>query len=236
MRVLALVPARNEAESLPTVVDALRQEDLGLDVLIVDDASTDSTSDIAEALGLLRIRLCEHLGVGAAIRAGLRYAALLGYSIVVRIDGDGQHPASEIHRVLEPILSGRADAVVGSRYTHASSFPTSTPRRLAQRVAAAWVSATARQRVTDVTSGFWAFGPRAVRLLAVHHPTGYPEPELVMLLCRSGLRVEEVPTEMTTRLAGTTSLTPGRLGLACVITALSLMIAPLRETPGEVGG
>ena len=237
MKVLALIPARNEADSLPAVIASLRADQPGLHVLVVDDASSDATGRLPAALGVEHLRLCQHLGVGGAIRAGLRYAQRRGFDIVVRIDGDGQHPAGEIDRLIAPVLLGRADAVVGSRFGDASGYQTPPGlRRAGQRVVAAWVSAASGVRVTDATSGFWAFGSRAVRLLAAEHPAGYPEPELLLLLARSGMKVVEVPIRMSPRVAGQTSLTAGRLGLACAITALALLVMPLRQSAKGTGG
>jgi hypothetical protein len=237
VKVLALIPARNEADSLPAVIASLRADQPGLHVLVVDDASSDATGRLPAALGVEHLRLCQHLGVGGAIRAGLRYAQRRGFDIVVRIDGDGQHPAGEIDRLIAPVLLGRADAVVGSRFGDASGYQTPPGlRRAGQRVVAAWVSAASGVRVTDATSGFWAFGSRAVRLLAAEHPAGYPEPELLLLLARSGMKVVEVPIRMSPRVAGQTSLTAGRLGLACAITALALLVMPLRQSAKGAGG
>jgi hypothetical protein len=228
LRVLALVPARNEADSLPAVVAALRSEQPAVDVLVVDDASADASADLLPSLGVQWLTLSEHLGVGGAIRAGLRHAARGGYDVVVRVDGDGQHPAGQIDAMVTPIRSGTADVVVGSRFGGSVPYPISRARRAAQRLVAAWVSAVTGHPLTDATSGFWAFGPRAIKLLSRHHPTGYGEPELVMLVCRNGLRLAEVPIEMSRRFAGRTSLTVGRAGLAGAKTALALLIAPLR--------
>jgi glycosyltransferase involved in cell wall biosynthesis len=237
VKVLALIPARNEADSLPAVIAALRAEQPGMDILVVDDCSTDATRPILSALGVEHLRLCEHLGVGGAIKAGLRYGLRHGFDTVVRLDGDGQHPPAEIENLIAPIMDGRADAVIGSRFGGPDSDKTQAGfRRMGQRVVAAWVSAASGVRVTDATSGFWAFGARAIRLLADEHPAGYPEPELLLLLARSGLRVVEVPIRMNQRLAGRTSLTAGRLGLACAITALALLVMPLRQDAKGAGG
>lgn len=225
-----LVPARDEARSLPEVVRLLRAEQPDAGILVVDDASADGTRELLPSLGVEWLTLCEHTGVGGAIRAGLRYAAGRGYDAVVRVDGDGQHPADQVERLLAPIRSGDADAVVGSRYRHEAGYRAFGWRRAAQHVLAAWVSASTRQRITDPTSGFWAFGPRAVRLLASHHPTGYPEPELLLLLAHNGLRVSEVAIEMRQRLTGRTSLTAGRVGAIAARTVLALLILPLRRT------
>ena len=237
MRVLILIPARNEAESLPAVIRSLRAEQPDIDILVVDDESDDATRELLSGLGVEWLRLCEHLGIGGALRAGLRHGLRAGYDIVVRVDGDGQHPASEIDHMIAPLLRSQADAVVGSRFSGSTGCQTPPGlRRMGQRVVAAWVSVATGVRVTDATSGFWAFGPRAIRVLAAHHPAGYPEPELLLLLAHSGLRVTEVPIHMSKRLAGRTSLTSSRLGLACATTALALLVAPLRRNVGEASG
>jgi glycosyltransferase involved in cell wall biosynthesis len=230
VRVLALIPARNEAGSLPAVIAALRADQPAVDMLVVDDASEDETPGIAASAGVTHLRLCEHLGVGNAIRVGLRWALQRGYDTVVRVDGDGQHPSGEIDALVAPLADGRADAVVGSRFGGRAGYRTPPGlRRAGQRALSAWVSAATGVRVTDATSGFWAFGARAIALLAEEHPPGYPEPELLLLLARSGIRVAEVPVRMNRRLAGRTSLSAGRLGLACAVTALALVVTPWRK-------
>ena len=228
MRALALIPAHKEAASLPSVVRELRERRPALDILVVDDASDDETPALLPSLGVRWLRLPVHLGIGGALRAGLRYARRLDAEAVVRVDGDGQHDAREVGRLLAPIERDAADAVQGSRYLDAGDYPTPGLRRLGQRALALAMARLAGQPVTDPTSGFWAFGPRAVSLLGAHHPTGYPEPELRLFLARNGLRVREVPVRMRTRLAGHSSLTVPRAGLAMARIALALLVVPLR--------
>src|SRR5262249_38512085 len=147
--------------SLPAVIAEVRDAAPNLDVLVIDDGSTDGTWAQADELGVRWIRFPERLGVGSAMRAGLRAAARLGYSGVIRIDGDGQHRVGDINRLIDPIQRGSADVVLGSRYA-----PDADARRgaapLIHRTLGACLSALTRRRVTDPTSGFWAFGPRAI--------------------------------------------------------------------------
>jgi len=161
------------------------------------------------------------------MRAGLRYAARLGYDVAVRIDGDGQHRPEDINRLLIPIRHAVADVVLGTRYARQGSESTRMARPF-QRLLGACISAQTGGRVTDPTSGFCALGPRAVRLLAEHHPTGYPEPELRLFLSRNALNVVEVPVRARSRLGGTSSLTAGRMTVAGARVLLAMIIVPLR--------
>jgi glycosyltransferase involved in cell wall biosynthesis len=234
---LAVVPAYNESGSLRRVVGELRRLSTAIDVLVVNDGSTDGTAELLPTLGVAWLTLPRRVGVGGAVRAGLRYAVDRGYKHVVRIDGDGQHRVADIRRLLEPVVGNRLDAVIGSRFMGRRRRRL-TLLRCAQALLAAFISFTTRTRITDPTSGFCVFGERALRLLARHHPTGYAEPELIMLLHRNGLRFGEVPIRIRPRLKGRSSLTPGRALIAVGRTILALIVVPTgrlsaepRETP-----
>ena len=226
--VLVLIPARDEAANLPRVVTELRLHCPDVAVLVVDDCSSDATPDVLPAIGVRWLRVDQHLGIGGAMRAGLRFARRLGYRFVVRLDGDGQHPPADIVRLLAPIRRGTADAVQGCRSATHAGYHARGVRRLSQRVLAMVLSCVTGRVVTDPTSGFWAFGPRAVRLLGEEHPSGYPEPELLIVLHRNGLRVSEEPITMRPRLSGRTSLTARRTGLAAARLLVTTVVAPLR--------
>jgi glycosyltransferase involved in cell wall biosynthesis len=225
---LIVVPARNEAASLPRVLAEAQGAWPGREILVVDDASDDATPAMLPGLGVRWLRFGQHLGLGGALRAGMRYARRRGHDTVVRLDADGQHPADQIGRLLEPIRAGRADAVHGSRFASGTGLRGRGMRRLGQRLLAGLLSRVTGRTVSDPTSGFWAFGPAAVRVLGEHHPTGYPEPELLLFLRRNGLRVAEAPVTMRDRAAGTTSLTGPRTALAVLRVLLALVVVPLR--------
>jgi len=223
-RTLTLIPAHNEAANLPAVVAEIRERRPDLDILVVDDGSTDDTSQVLDRLGVRWLGWPQRRGVGCAVRAGLRYGARLGFDVIVRLDADGQHDAGAISRLLARLHEDDVDAVMGSRY--ADSYPGPA---MVKRALASVVSMASRRRVTDATSGFWALGPRAVALLAAHHPRGYPEPELHLLLSRNGLRVAEVPVRSRARLSGRSTLTLLRLLAAGARVLLAVVIVPLRE-------
>lgn len=232
IRAIALIPAYNEASCLPAVIAALRAQQPRLAVVVIDDGSTDGTADLLADLGVAWLRFPQRMGVGTAIRAGVRYARRLGYEAAIRVDGDGQHGADDVARLLAPIVKGEADVVLGSRFASAAARPRP---RLLQRGLGVCLSGLTGTRVSDPTSGFYALGPAAMRVLAEHHPTGYPEPELRLLLSRTSLRVREVAVQAWPRRAGRTSLTPLRLTIAALRVLLAMIIVPLRGRVGERG-
>ena len=231
MRTLVLIPAHNEAGNLPAVVKDIRTVAPSLDILIVDDGSEDETLALLPTLCVQWIRMPVCIGVGGAVRTGLRYARTRGYSAVVRLDGDGQHPAALITPLVRPILEGASDVVVGSRYK-AHPRPKSVPfvRRLMHYWLGRILSRLTGRLVTDPTSGLWAFNSHAIDMLADHHPSGYPEPELLLFLSKNALRVTEVPVTMRERMAGRSSLTLNRTTAALGRLLLHLIVVPLRST------
>jgi hypothetical protein len=230
---LVVIPAFNEAASLPGVVVELSQQRPDLPILVVDDASDDGSGELLPTLDVRWLELGQHLGIGGAVRAGLRYARLQGHDTVVRLDADGQHIPDEIEHLLQAL--GDSDAVVGSRNRGVQGYVPSPGRRLVQRALAFALTRITRQPVTDPTSGFWAFGPRAVALLADHYPRGYSEPELRLFLHRNGLRVVEAPTKMRERRGGRSTLTLRRAIVALATTALVMVVVPLRGTVRTAG-
>jgi len=228
-RLLALIPAHNEAANLAQVVTEIRTRYPAAEIVVVDDGSTDGTLALLERMGVRWLHWPERRGVGCAVRAGLRYASMLGFDVVLRLDADGQHDVEAADRLLAPIRAGVADAVIGSRFTRRPHGRSAGP---IHRSLAAVLSAVTNRVVTDPTSGFWAMGPRAVSLLAEHHPRGYPEPELHLLLSRNALHVREVHVRARARLSGRSSLTPARLVAAAARVLLALVIVPLRAAAG----
>jgi glycosyltransferase involved in cell wall biosynthesis len=207
LRRVAIVPALNEERSVPRVIAELRAFDPGLEVVVVSDGSTDRTVEVAEELGAHALRLPFNLGIGGAVQTGFRYAFENGFDIAVRVDGDGQHDASQLDRVLAPVLAGEADIAIGSRFAGAGGYRSSRSRRAGIRILAWTVSLLVGQRVTDTTSGFQAVNRSGIELFARDYPHDYPEVEATLMVFRHELRLVEVPVTMREREHGRSSIT-----------------------------
>lgn len=233
MRRAAVVPAYNEAASIGAVVAEIRAADPELEIVVIDDGSTDGTGTLATAAGATVLHLPYNLGIGAAVQTGLQYACEHDYDVAVQIDADGQHDAAELERLLEPILAGRADIVVGTRFAGLRSYRASFTRRLGIVLFARIVSLIVRQRVTDTTSGFRAMNRRGIRLFANDYPHDYPEVEATVLVFRHRLRMVEVPVAMRRRENGRSSITAFRSLYYMGKVSLALFVGLLRPRPAS---
>ena len=207
-RRIAIVPALNEAETIGKVIQEIRAVDPGFEILVVDDGSDDGTGAIAEAAGARLLRLPFNLGIGGAVQTGYRYALANGFEVAVQVDGDGQHDPSQLRAILEPLVAGKADIVIGSRYAGVGTYRARGVRRLGQRIFAAVVSLIVRQRITDTSSSFRALNRRSLSLFAADYPHGFLETvEATVLAGKYHLRLKEVPVTMRERELGRSSLT-----------------------------
>jgi glycosyltransferase involved in cell wall biosynthesis len=229
-RVVAIVPTWNEAGAIGGVVDETLAYDPTITVVVVDDASSDDTPEVAAGHGATVLRLPFNIGIGGAVQTGFRYARDEGYEIAVRLDGDGQHDASELEKLIAPVRAGDADLVIGSRFVDPSgSYRPPFARRMGIRVFARLVSLLGGQKVTDTTSGFSAMNRAAIELFAVDYPHDYPEVEATLVALRSGLRLTQVQVEMRERQAGTSSITFLRALYYIVKVTLALLVASMRR-------
>lgn len=227
LAVLVVIPALNEEESVGQVVRAVKAATPAAHCLVVDDGSTDDTAARAESAGATVLRLPYNLGVGGAMRAGFRFARNNGYPVVVQVDADGQHDPTGIAALLAALRD--ADLVIGARFAGVGDYGVAGPRRWAMRILALLMSRVAGTRLTDVTSGFKAAGPRAVGLFADNFPAEYlgDTVEALVIGTRAGLRVTQVPVAMQSRQAGAPSHRPWKAALylvrACAAFALAMM-------------
>lgn len=225
--VVAMLLAWNEEDALPALLDELARDCPEWTVLVVSDGSTDGSARRAREAGAAVVELPFNSGVAAAEQTGFLWARTVGARVVVRLDGDGQHPPAEARRVVGALLATGADVAVGSRFLEDGGYRSTVLRRGGIRWLSLLLSLLGGLRVTDPTSGLRAFGERAVRLLSEVYPDEYPEPESNLLLGRAGLRLVEVPVRMRARDSGTSSLGgwtaawyPIKVSFALVVEAL----------------
>jgi glycosyltransferase involved in cell wall biosynthesis len=221
-RPLVVIPALNEEGALPGVLEELTRALPDMDVLVVDDGSTDDTSAVARAGGATVLTLPFNLGVGGALRAGFRYACDRGYERVVQLDADGQHDPVAVRRLLQGLDHG-ADMVIGNRFGIGTPpYRVGAARGIAMALLRVLVRLVAGARVRDTTSGFRAFGPRALALFSRQLSVEYmgDTVEALLLAVQAGLNVEEVPAAMRERVAGE----PSNRSLLLVYRYLSALL------------
>jgi glycosyltransferase involved in cell wall biosynthesis len=238
-RVLIIIPAYNEAESIGGVIDGIKNHAPWADIVVVNDGSLDATARIAEAKGAFVLNLPYNLGIGGAVQTGYKFASDQGYDIAVQVDGDGQHPAEEIPKLLSVLQTEQADMAIGSRFVSGcSGYQVPFARLVGIKILSAFILLLSHQRITDPTSGFRAVNRDAIRLLARMYPRDYPEPEVVVLLYRAGYSIAEVPVKMNQRVGGTSSITllGGLFYIVKVLLAIAIDIVKLPAGPKTPSG
>jgi len=229
LRTLVVIPAKNEEQALVATIGDLRAHAPAADLLVVDDGSTDRTGEVARGLGAQVLPLTLNLGIGGAVQAGLRWAVVHGYDCAVQFDGDGQHLAAEIPKLLARVEQG-AELVVGSRFLDgASEFRSSAMRRVGIGWFAWLLSRITGRRITDPTSGFRATAGRALRQFAREYPLDYPEPEVLVICHRRSYKAEEVPVQMRERQGGSSSIRAFATAFYMVKVTLAILLALWRE-------
>jgi glycosyltransferase involved in cell wall biosynthesis len=228
-----VVPAYNEQDSILGVIESLREHASDFDVLVVDDGSTDDTLRLAEASGMRVLRLPYNLGIGGAVQAGFTFALDHGYDRMVQVDGDGQHDAREIHRLMTTMEKDpTVDVVCGSRFLTADHrYPAPISRRTGIHIFAFILSRIMRQHVSDPTSGFRLYNDRAIALFARDYPHDYPEVEAVLMVHHHRLKMTEVPVRMFERSGGVSSIGSGKSAYYMVKVLLALFVGLARVRP-----
>lgn len=237
-RTLIVLPAWNEQEALPGVLDEIHAELSDVDVLVVNDGSTDMTSQVARARGAAVVDLPVNLGVGGAMRAGFKYALREGYDAVVQLDADGQHDPRNVVDLLDAAREQDADVIIGARFAGTGTYRARGPRYWAMRTLSSVLSRLVGTRLTDTTSGFKYSGPRAVRLFAADYPAEYlgDTIESLVIAHRAGLTVRQVGVEMRPRSGGEPSQSPIRAAVFLARAGLALVIALTRPKNPLPGG
>jgi len=229
-RVLVIIPAYNESETIAAVIGNLQRHVPDYDILVVDDGSSDDTAAVARAFPNVQlVRLPYNLGIGGAMQTGYKFAFRNGYDVAVQCDADGQHPVDRIKDLVGHVITGSADIIIGSRYVADTGYTPSVSRRVGKSILSRAVDAIIGAGITDTTSGFRAANRRVVRAFAESYPEDYPEAEALVLLHKAGLKAAELPVQMLPRQGGRTSISPQNAAYYMIKVGLAIFINVFRR-------
>ncbi len=225
-KIAAIVPAYNEEKAIASVVNEINAvaQSLKIDitVVVVNDCSKDSTSLIVGKLNCVLLDLPINLGIGGAVQTGFKYAFENGFDYAIQIDGDGQHPASEIPELLNAMKENNYDVVIGSRFISKEGFQSSAIRRVGINYFK-WLNRfLVGVTINDSTSGFRILNKKTLEIVSDIYPDEYPEPEAIILYSLNNLKIGEVSVTMKERQGGVSSI--GRASSIYYMFKVSLAI------------
>ena len=239
-RKLVIVPAFNEGKRISRVLKKIQEVDEEIDIVVIDDGSTDDTGLKSRLAGARVIRLSSNMGYGVAIQTGYKYALAKGYEYVVQLDSDGQHDPAYIPQMLGATMSGDADVVIGSRFlgektvleTAEAGYEVGVARRLGIRLFAFVTSKLIGLKISDPTSGYRALNKRILAfLMNDFFPYDYPDADVIVLAHRAGFKIKEIPMIMHDRTTGT-SMHSGLKPVYYIFKMfLSMLMTLLRKKP-----
>lgn len=227
LKVLIIIPAYNEEGNIEKVVSSIENDYPQYDYIIVNDGSRDKTEEICKRNKYNIVNLPINLGIGGAVQTGYRYALAEGYDIAVQMDGDGQHDISYINAMLEPIIKGEANIVIGSRFIEREGFQSTVLRRTGILFLSKLIQCLCFVRIKDVTSGFRAVDRRFIKIYSEDYPNDYPEPEAIVAAVMHRGHIKEVPVVMKERESGTSSINWGRSVYYMIKVTLAILICRL---------
>lgn len=212
MKILIIIPAYNEQENILNTVNQIKNYNAKYgtcyDIIVINDCSKDGTQDILNQNHIPHINLVHNLGIGGAVQTGYKYALDNDFDIAIQFDGDGQHDVTSVVNLIQPIIDGESDFVIGSRFVDKSvnNFKSSFARRIGIKLISFAIKIVTGKKIYDVTSGFRASSKKVIRRFVENYPIEYPEPITNAELLKEGYKVKEVTAQMFERKGGTSSI------------------------------
>lgn len=229
MKVLVIVPAYNEEECIKKVVESIYSKNGNVDVVVINDGSSDSTSREVKKTKATLIELPKNLGIGGAVQTGYLYAYEHNYDIAIQIDGDGQHDPKYIKDMVELIEKNEADMVIGSRFIKDTGYHQSFLRGLGNKILSFEIKMIGHKKIYDTTSGYRAVNRDIIEYFSKNYPYDYPEPDTNLRLVLKGKNIKEIPVKMYKRTTGKSFVSPYRSAQYMTKVSLALLISKLRK-------
>lgn len=234
-KVLLIIPAYNEEENILNTYNKIKKYNTdnktNYDIIVINDGSRDNTENILDENNIPHITLIHNLGIGGAVQTGYKYAYENEYDIAVQFDGDGQHDINYVKNIIEPIIKGRADFVIGSRYIDktTSKFKSTVARQLGIKLISNFIKMVTHKKIYDTTSGFRACNKKIIKEFSIEYPLEYPEPITTAELLKKGYSVSEVAVSMNERTGGQSSIKAWKNAYYMVNVILSILLVGIRR-------
>lgn len=234
-KILIIIPAYNEEECIlktyNDIIEYNKQNGTNYDVLVINDCSTDNTLEICRNNNIPVVPLVHNLGIGGAVQTGYKYATANGYDIALQYDGDGQHDIRYVKDIIKPIIDGKADFVIGSRFINkeSSKFQSSAARRAGIKIISTAIKFVTGKRIYDVTSGFRAANKLVIQDFAKSYPVDYPEPITNTELLKKNYSILEIPVSMNERIGGISSIRSWKSAYFMINVVLSVLVVGMRR-------
>ena len=232
MKILLIIPAYNEGESLPSLLEEL-QAYPQYDSIVIDDCSTDNTRAVAKEFNVNCVSLPINLGLSGAVQTGFYYGVENDYDICIQIDGDGQHIPEEITKLVQLFDQG-VDIAIGSRFLEKTDkYKQSFLREVCAKHISTMIRLFSGLKLTDPTSGMRAFNRTYFSRMAIS-TNNRPEPDTILQFAREGAKIQEVQVDMRERTAGESYLTMTKAAKYMIENTLSFLyiVAKTRRKRG----
>ena len=233
-RVILVIPAYNEEENIlktyKKIIEYNKNNKTNYDVIVINDGSVDKTSSICHKNNIPVIDLIHNLGIGGAVQTGYKYAYEKNYDIAIQFDGDGQHDVRYVKEIVEPIIKGEANMVIGSRFIkNIDTFKSTKTRRAGIIIISFFIKLITGKKIYDTTSGFRAINKDIIKEFQASYPVEFPEPITTTEIIKKGYKVLEKPVEMKEREGGVSSITSWKSFYYMINVPLSIIMVGLRR-------
>lgn len=230
MKVLFVIPAYNEEESILNTIKMIENHNVKYDYVVINDGSKDKTEEILRENNINHIELIRNLGIGGAVQTGYKYAYLNNYDAAVQFDADGQHDIESFDKLLEPIKNDEVDIVIGSRFVKKTNgFQSSSMRRFGIKTISFFIKLFTGKKIYDVTSGYRVINKKIIKEFANSYPTECAEPVSNMEIAKKGYRFKELPVEMKERFGGVSSIRSWKSAYFMINALLTIFVISIRR-------
>lgn len=237
---LIVIPAYNEESNLKRVIQSLKQQLEEVDMVIIDDGSTDNTARMASKMGVMVLSHPTNLGYISAVQTGFKFAEKKNYPYVILFDGDGQHDPSNIADFIDKIQSDHVDVVIGSRFLHKSKMKVGLTKRVVIQFFSLLIYGITKKYITDPTSGYKAYKAKVYRKFINSKDFYYdlPDSNFIIDILLQNFSIEEIPVNMYDREHGKSKIHQSGIKpfIYLVQTLLSILIVIIKNKLHRTGG